>query len=572
MNTGRQLLDRLVSGRRGCGPGAADAKLALLDALARVRLRRPRDIAAFHDELLYLKAFPDNAAVRAAAERALAGFVTRVRRLPGRERRRFDDRGLVASVSRHTFEAPIARWLVERFGADAEIDWRHLGDSSGVDFLLGLLTRRAEQDGLESQELTTRQWLRRIRRTAQSSDLAWLLAELARQRATRPIWQGLYDQARVPVAWRLHNSAGAATHNALPVRAIHYRGRGLRRLPADPKRLIATRLEDIALLGRRRAETIIDIARAALTARCREVYAISHANPGEVYLADLGAGTALALIGVVPARRLSLESNYGYLLLSNGVPVGYAGVTPLYRQANTGINIFESFRGSEAGFLFAQTLRAFRTLFGVDRFVLNPYQVGAGNPEAIESGAFWFYYRLGFRPVVRALAGLAATEHRRRLASPRHRTGDATLTRLAQADLELVLPRARARDRFAERWLGDLSLLASEQLTRGAGGDRGLDGERVARRVAEALGVRGIARWSGPERTAFTALAPLAALLDLGSLDSRARAELVRLMRAKGAAQEAPYVRAAAASRWFVPGLVAVAKRAARPDTRREAT
>ena len=144
----------------------------------------------------------------------------------------------------------------------------------------------------------------------------------------------LYDQAGVPVAWRLRDGAGATAHNELPPPVAHYR-RSLRRLPPDPRRLIATPLEGIALLEPKRAEAVIDVTRAALTARCREVYAISYANPEEVYLADLGTGTALALIGVLPERRLSLESNYGYLLLSNGVPVGYAGVTPLYRQANT---------------------------------------------------------------------------------------------------------------------------------------------------------------------------------------------------------------------------------------------
>ena len=472
------------------------------------------------------------------------------------------------STSRHTFEAPVAAWLAARFGTAAEIDWHAITDSSGIDFLLALVTGRAEQDGLESDRLTTRHWLRCAKGAAKVTDLAWLLRELGRHRATRRIWQALYDQAGIPVVWRLGDDHGAAAHNVSPPTVVHYRRRGLRRLPADPRRLIATPLEHIDLLDAKRAEAVIDVTRAALTARCREVYAISYANPEEVYLADLGEGAALALIGVLPARRLSLESNYGYLLLSNGVPVGYAGVTPLFRQANTGINIFEPFRGSEAAFLCAQTLRAFRTLFGVRRFVLNPYQIGAGNREAIESGAFWFYYRLGFRPVVAELAALAATEHERQVAGARRRTDEATLRRLAQSDVELVLPGARQRDRFVETWLADLSLLASAALAGGSGG-RERDAERVAGRLARALGVRGLERWPRAERDAFVALAPLVSLLELGPLDAAARAGLVRVLRAKGAAQEAPYVRAAAADPYLLPGLMAVARRNA---ARREET
>lgn len=561
MRNDGELIERLGRERNRYGPASAAVKLELVAALATARLRRPRDLGELHGQLLFLRAFPDDEHVRLAAAQALKTFARHSRGLAGRALATLDDSGLVRSTSRHTFEAPIAAWLASRFGAAAEIDWREIADSGGIDFLLGLVSGRAEQDGLESDRLTTRQWLGRAKGAEAITDLAWLLRELRRHRATRRIWQPLYDQAAIPVAWRLGDGAGAAAHNELPPPVVHFRHRGLRRLPPDPRRLIATPLEGIELLDAKRAEAVIDVTRAALTARCREVYAISYANPEEVYLADLGEGTALALIGVLPARRLSLESNYGYLLLSNGVPVGYAGVTPLYRQANTGINIFEPFRGSEAAFLCAQTLRAFRTLFGVDRFVLNPYQIGAGNREAIESGAFWFYYRLGFRPVAADLAALAAAEHDRQLAGPRRRTDPETLRRLAQSDVELVLPGARRRDRFVETWLADLSVLASEVLARDGRGGRELDAAGLAVRIASALGVRTMARWPGRERDAFVSLAPLVALLDLTRLDSAARAALVRVLRAKGAACEVPYVRAAAADPNLLPGLMAVARR-----------
>jgi hypothetical protein len=560
MTRARELLGALARQRHHYGPGQAEDKLRLLDALAALRLRRPRELAELHAHLLFLQAFPDDEAIRAAAARGLERFAARMRGLGSQGLATLEDQGLVGTTSRHSFEAPVALWLVDRFGADVEIDWQAISDSSGIDFLLGLVSARAEQDGLESERLTTRQWLRRAKGTAPSTDLHWLLRALARHRTTRALWPALFDQAGIPLAWRLRRGAGAATRNGLAAPLVHYRRPGLRRLPADPRRLIATPLESVTVLDARRAEQVIDVTRAALTARCREVYAISYANPEEVYLADLGEGTALALIGVLPGKRLSLESNYGYLLLSNGVPVGYAGVTPLYRQANTGINIFEPFRGSEAAYLCAQTLRAFRTLFGIRRFVLNPYQIGAGNREAIESGAFWFYYRLGFRPVTADLAALAAAEHRLRLARPRHRTDAETLRRLAASDVELVLPGARRRDRFVEDWLAELSVLASQALAGAGGGSRELDAQRLAGDVARKLGADRLERWPATEREAFVALAPLVSLLELGALDARARAGLVRVLRAKGAAREAPYVRLAAADPHLVPGLMAVAR------------
>ena len=549
----------LARARGRYGPGAAERKLTLLAVLEALPLKQPRELAALHDHALFLRAFPDDARVDGAARRALAGVATRVRGLPARTRADLSDSGVAGSVSRHTFAAPIAAWLVARFGPDVDIDWRDYDDTSGLDLLLGFVARRPEQDGLESARLTTRVWLRAARGANGRTDLAWLLAELGRARALATSWPEIYDHVGIPLGWRLRDGVGTTGRNVSPPARIVYRPGGLRRPPARPKQWIARPLANIERLDRGRALGVLDVARAALTARCREVYAISHANPDEVYLADLGAGTLLAVIGVRPERRLSLESNYGYLLLANGVPIGYGGVTPLYRQANTGINVFEPFRGSESAFLWTQMLRAFHTLFGSARFVVSPYQFGADNDEAIASGAFWFYYQLGFRPVDARLRALAAREQRA-LATGRRRTDPATLRRLGVADLELALSGARARDRFPERWLEDLSLRASEALARAAGGHRERAAESVAAKVARALRTGDRRRWPRPERDAFVALAPLVSLLNLERLGRRARRTLVRLMRANGAAQEAPFVWATARDSSLFPGLAAIAR------------
>ena len=100
-------------------------------------------------------------------------------------------------------------------------------------------------------------------------------------------------------------------------------------------------LPSVERLPRPRALQVIACARAALAARCREVNAMTYPNADEVWWCDLGEGVALAVIGIAREHRLALETNTGYLLLANGVPIGYGGVTPLFRQANTGINIFD---------------------------------------------------------------------------------------------------------------------------------------------------------------------------------------------------------------------------------------
>ena len=510
-----------------------------------------------HDDLLFLRAFPDDAGIHALAADGLRHVAVMLRRLPAARRTAADDSGMDGTTSRHTFEHPIARWLARKFPHDVEIDWKHLDDSSRLDALIHPVVQVAELDAFESEALPTAAWMAEARGDACPSDLQWLLdaGDAISRRAPRA-FAAAYDSAAVPVAWRLDGSWASATRNEMTLAPPAFRNR-MRAAPARPVRHVATPLMPISLLERTPAVEMIDVARAALAARCREVYAISYANPDEVWLADLGDGATLAIIGATADSRLSLESNYGYLLLANGVPIGYGGVTPLFHQANTGINIFEPFRRSEAPFLWVQMLRAFSTLFGVRRFVVNAYQFGAGNAEAIQSGAFWFYYRLGFRPVIAGTRRLAAKEYARIGRKSAYRSTPATLRALATCDLHLTLPGYPRKAFFDERWLERTGVHATRLIASEEGATRAASAARIAARVATALGARP-SSWPDAERTAFARLAPVVALLPTVARWRRSdREALVELMRAKGRAHEREFVRLAQTNPRFFEALIA---------------
>jgi hypothetical protein len=280
---------------------------------------------------------------------------------------------------------------------------------------------------------------------------------------------------------------------------------------------------------------------------------MTYPNLDEVWWCELGEGAALAVIGIAPAHRLTLETNTGYLLFANGVPIGYGGVTPLYRQANTGINVFDPFRGSEAAFLWTQMLRAFRTLYGSGRFVINAYQFGAGNAEAIASGAFWFYYRLGFRPAGAQARRLAAREAQRMAADRKYRSDARTLKSLAVGDLHLDLPGFSDDDHFDEALLPRVGALAARTLAREPVWSRARAARRIAERLAADLAIVVFARWSARERRGFEFLAPAAAALPgLSDWHAGDRAALAAMLRAKGAPQERGFaLKALRAPRFF---------------------
>lgn len=549
------LLRALGTVRSQYGAGSSRRKVELLGTLSGARLARAMQVREFHNHALFVAAFPDDQAARDAALASLKTIAAHVARLKPEERSRLDDSGIVGSVSRHTYEMPIVRHLAERFPRDVEIEWSSMDNSAGVDFLLTLVARRAEQEGLEFDRLTTRAWARTARGRA-PTDLAWLLRELDAHDLPSVALSALYDYVELPVIWRLRSAGASVTDQRAVANLLRRRSAGLRPPPADPVRWISRKLPATRRLDRDAAAGMIDLTRRALSARCREVYAVTHGNPEEVYLCDLGRGVELAVIGVEPARRLSLEANYGYLLMANGLPMGYGGVTPLYRQANTGINIFESFRGAEAAFVWAQMLRSFRTLFGVTRFVVNPYQFGAGNSEALQSGAFWFYDRLGFRSTSANLRHVADMERERIRTDRRHRTDTATLRRLATADIELILPGHRPVDKFDEAWLAALSLKSSRELAGAHQASRALAEAAVGRRVSRTLGDAASASRTPAASAAFRALAPLVSLLDVEKLPGARRRALRALMYAKGAPQERDFVLRAASNPDFYPGLM----------------
>jgi hypothetical protein len=92
-------------------------------------------------------------------------------------------------------------------------------------------------------------------------------------------------------------------------------------------------------------------------------------------------------------------------------------------------------------------------LLGATCFAVDPYQIGHHNDEAIESGAFWFYRKLGFRPANPKVARLLESEESKLRADPAHRTPARALERLAEGWMLYEAPGSRVGDwdRFEAR-------------------------------------------------------------------------------------------------------------------------
>jgi hypothetical protein len=390
------------------------------------------------------------------------------------------------------------------------------------------------------------------------------MAQLADRHRYSRFWTAMYNAADVPLHCRLADSGLSRSSNALANAHIHCRSSPMRTRVRNAKQEIGRPLRDIIHLDSRKGAKAIDVAMAALAARHRETNHFNHANAREVFVAEVGDGIRIVLTGLEEEHRFPLETTMGFLIVCNDIPVGYGGSSTLYRQANTGINIFDEFRGSEAAWFWVQVMRTISTLTGCNRFVANPYQFGAGNAEALRSGAFWFYYRLGYRPVDSDIRQLAATEYRRLRGTAPQRTPLAALKALASCDMHLKLPGAREADFFDESWLDFAALLATRALAAGGEMSRRKARDRLAHRLLEDLGIDSLADWSRQERKWFLRLVPVASALDPGTWPATDRKRLAALMRAKGSRLERNFALEFGRAEGFFRALKAACRRIAR--------
>jgi len=494
-----------------------------------------------HETLCFLQAHPDDPEVLALVDRALAAFGARVGRLGGAARRRLYDSGIAGSALDYPFGLPMARWLAARFPRATDVAWGRFTDADRLDETLSLLATPAEGDAFSEGGIGWRQWIRVAKGGRHLTDLQLILELFERARLPEETRDWLFESLGLPILWR-PGPGGSRTLARTSSSATYFHAGPLERGDVDLVEALRGPLP-LARAPRRLAETLIDAARLAMATRQRELHAFAYPNADDVLIADAGRGLTLVFIGIAPDFRLPLEGYYGFLALKNGVPVSYGGGWELFGALDFAINIFPSFRQGESPYLATQLLRAYRRIFGMRTVVIDRYQLGHESTEALRSGSFYFYHRLGFRPRDPRVVATLAQERAKIAADPAYRSSIPILKRLAAAEVFLMLPGGHLAPERRLR-ATDVSALVARAVAREFGGDRARATRESADRVARALGVRSRAGWPPAEQRAFERLSLVAALVpDLAAWSRAERVALVSVMRAKGAGSEMAYAR-----------------------------
>jgi hypothetical protein len=256
----------------------------------------------------------------------------------------------------------------------------------------------------------------------------------------------------------------------------------------------------------------------------------------------IGRGVEIFLWGLPPAQRLPLRAYQAGFTLKNGVPINYIEAISLFEWVEVGFNTFYAYRDGETAWIYAQVLRLLHQRLGSLCISVYPYQIGKDNEEALASGAFWFYRKLGFRCMRRDLEELARREERKIAADKSYRTSIQTLRKLSDGHVVYELPSAErgAWDRFRMRNIG---LSVASEMAREFSGIREKMISSKSKNLAKFLNFDPN-RLAGEEPRAWENFS--LALAEAGTLrnwQSVEKSALIKIIRAKAASTDAEYAR-----------------------------
>jgi hypothetical protein len=541
-----RLLDLLEQSKTRYGPGEASRVAKFLRRLAKRRITGAEDLIRFHETLLFLRAFPQGPQVVAATERLLSDFHRRIEAFhaAGGEMDSFDSfevSGMAGTSMQDTLSFDVMRWLVRRIPRNLSMVWDDYEEERAMAATWPRFLPLLEEDGDVEANIPWSRWLRAAR--GRAPELEWWIRRFEALPISDREKGELYGSLRLPVRWDLGNLPLSRTRNRWPTGALYYHREPLiSRSQVSLERELSRPAPVLKKLSRSRGEAVMEKIREVMLVRYRELYGTTVGDPRSVVEARLGRGVVLYLWGLSAERRLPLRAYVAGFTIKNGVPINYVEAIGLCEWLEVGFNTFYTFRNGETAWIYAQLLRCITAYTAAKCISVYPYQIGDHNEEAIESGAFWFYRKLGFHSGSADLRDLTEREEGKIAGNPKYRTPPRALRKLAGAHLFYELPGADpgAWHRFSARNLG---LAVNQRMAREYAGDSGRIREASEKAVERALGIS-TRRWSDAEGKAFRDWAlVLAGIPDLAQWSSQDKAGVAEIVRAKAGRDEMRFLR-----------------------------
>lgn len=412
----------------------SELKASLLATKIQIQKKDHTHLILFHDLMLYVLAHPDNDKIYELAKNQLEAFTKYFKSNTVANEFIFENSGLPNTHMYSRFTHDFTQWLANDKTCEVSLydfEEEHTPLYQILKLSLSPIEQEITSSALPNEELMDSL---QVKKTAR---LAFLLNEFSKFNEQATIKDHLWESAKPLTNVHFKDASYSRTWNKIDTDSIFYHQEIIKRF--DFNSLLNTALPKAKNLTNYAKTKLIDVIKKNLVLSMRETDPATYIDESSLRFYDLERGINVAIFGMQAYRQFPFCSYIGYTLFKNGYPISYGGSWISGSTANFGINIFEPYRGGESGFTLIQLLRVYRQAFGVNYFEIEPYQFGQDNPDGIKSGAFWFYYRFGFRPVDKKLAALASKEFEKIQQIKGYRSSEDTLIKFTESNLALKL-------------------------------------------------------------------------------------------------------------------------------------
>lgn len=417
-------------------PTHDEEKKHLLNELISYNSIKHQLFKQFHQLLMGMMAYPTNKILLDLTNETMSKLLVLLEKNTSLQQKLIGTGYLHTSIECN-FSHEKVKYIISKFPHQASIH----SASSSIETqiaILKLLLPSFEYSVIHEGEKDLKSRIAKFNSSKIITDLEWLFQTLQQSYLNVKTQALIYNQLRIFIQWKVSNHDNSVSFLKGASLPIYYHTKMLEKKTNLPE-IINQKLPAPVKLTNKDKERIIDASKLTLFYLYRETEPFTNANKDDITLFQLDNGLSIALFGSKVEKRYSLESYIGYMVFKNNIPASYGGGWIFGERSQFGINILEPFRGGESGLIICELLRVYHQHFGVMRFVVKPYQFGLNNSEAIKTGAFWFYYKLGFRPENDSLKELALKEEKEKQLNSGYKSDISTLKKYTKSNLALTL-------------------------------------------------------------------------------------------------------------------------------------
>lgn len=390
---------------------------------------KPSRIKEYYHVLLFLSAHNQSEAHSKIIKIQLEKIVNWSRNHSMKNSSYFDNSGLPYSKIYSFFSYTICRWILEN---NINIEINDLPDNTNsVNDLLQFTLPQSELD-ICQYNFSNSDLLHQL--NIKSNSLEFLINQINHSTLTLTIKEFLFEKLKAVYEVKLNSEINIHSNKLSFTK--NYLHNSLQK-KIDPKSWLNKKIPKAATLTRSRLNEIENTSKTVLMLLQRETDPVTYMDKSSIRYYELEHGISIALFTMHEEKQQALESYVGFSLYKNGYPAAYGGAWIFANTGLIGINVFEWFRGGESSLFFIQLLRLYSQLFELASIEVEPYQYGKDNVEGIKSGAFWFYYKLGFRPTDSQINNLAKIEFTKLQSDKEYQTSEKTLLKFTESNLSL---------------------------------------------------------------------------------------------------------------------------------------